>query len=66
MDFLSLKAIKLYGFLLSIRSICSRTILFHSVICYAAVATTNFDLHEVGAALSIGMTVSIGGRSLVG
>ena len=35
---------------------------FIALFVTAAVATTNFDLHEVGAALSIGMTVSIGGR----
>ena len=35
---------------------------FIALFVTAAVATTDFDLHEVGAALSIGMTVSIGGR----
>ncbi len=35
---------------------------FISLFVTAAVSATGFDLHEVGAALSIGMTVSIAGR----
>lgn len=39
---------------------------FISLFVTVAVSATNFDLHEVGAALSVGMTVSIAGRIVWG